>query len=40
MKNRTQAIQALRKRYSRDKVSKEELKNITEVFLSHVLSYG
>ncbi len=40
MKNRTQAIQALRKRYSRDQVSKEELKNITEVFLSHVLSYG
>jgi adenine phosphoribosyltransferase len=40
MKNRTQAIQALRKRYSRDQVSKEEFKIITEDFLSHVLGYG
>jgi len=39
MKNRTQAIQWLRKRYSRDQVSKDELKTITEIFLSHVLSY-
>lgn len=40
MKNRTQAIQWLRKRYSRDNISKQEFKNITEIFLSHVLSYG
>ncbi|MFZ2151005.1 MAG: adenine phosphoribosyltransferase [Candidatus Absconditicoccaceae bacterium] len=40
MKNRTQAIQGLRKRYSRDNISKQEFKNITEIFLSHVLSYG
>lgn len=40
MKNRTQAIQWLRKRYSRDHVSKAEVKNITEIFLSDVLSYG
>lgn len=40
MKRRTQGIQALRKRYSRDQISKQELKTITEDFLSHVLSYG
>ena len=40
MKRRTQGIQWLRKRYSRDNVTKEELKTITEEFLSHVLSYG
>lgn len=40
MKNRTQAIQSIRKRYSRDNVSRQEFKIITETFLSHVLSYG
>ncbi len=39
MKKWTQAIQGLRKRYSRDNISKDELKTITEVFVSHVLSY-
>ena len=40
MKKWTQAIQALRKRYTRDQITKEEFKIITETYLSHVLSYG
>ncbi|MEI6426213.1 MAG: adenine phosphoribosyltransferase [Candidatus Absconditabacteria bacterium] len=40
MKERNQGIQALRKRYSRDRITHEELKTITETFLSHILSYG
>lgn len=40
MKSRIQSIQAIRKRYSRDNIDKEEFQRITEIFISHVLSYG
>lgn len=39
MKSRIQSIQAIRKRYSRDNIDKEEFQRITEIFISHVLSY-
>ena len=40
LKKWNQGIQALRKRYSRDVISPEELTTTTEEFLSQLLSYG
>ena len=40
MKQWLQSVQAIRQRYSRDKVSREELTTVTEEFLSQILSYG
>lgn len=40
MKERLQWIQSIRKRYSRDRISKGKLTTLTEEFLSQVLSYS